>query len=49
MELMGSDKKARGGVRIVLLEGIGECKLVGDVRDEEIQSAIDALEMGDRP
>ena len=48
MELIGSDKKARGGrVRFVLLEGVGKWKLVGDVGDEEIRSAIEALEMDD--
>ena len=50
MELVGSDKKARGGrVRFVLSEGIGKWTLVDDVRDEENRMAIDALEIGDCP
>ena len=48
MELMGWDKKARGGGgRFVLLEGVRKWRVVGDVRDEEIQLAIEALGMGD--
>lgn len=45
MELMGADKKARGGrVRFVLLEGVGAWKLVGDVGEREIEEGIGVVE-----
>ena len=50
MGLIGSDKKARGGRgRFVLLAGVGEWRLIDDVRDEEIQLPIEAPEIRDCP
>ena len=37
------DKKYRGGVRFVLLEGLGRPVVVDDVPDREIRSALEQI------